>query len=217
MRLNKILLTSVLAILIVTFFSGCNLFENKSTSASKIVIGSITGKDLEGNENSSIIFSDVFISGGGSGSSEQDGSVENDPATITLANVLLDPFPDQDPTFYNAITVDQIKIEYSRPDGRNIEGVDVPLSFTQQIKSLLLPPELQQDTLEITYYPVSFTIVRHSAKLEPPLRDLREFGEEKILQLIAKITVYGTDGAGKAVEPAVGYVSVWCANFADPG
>ena len=80
---------------------------------------------------------------------------------------------------------------------------------------MLLPPELQQDTLEITYYPVAFTIVRHSAKLEPPLRDLKEWGEEKILQLIAKITVYGTDGAGKAVEPAVGYVTVWCANFAD--
>lgn len=214
MRLNKILLTFVLVILIVSFY-GCNIFENKSTSASKMVIGSITGNDLSGKEGSSIIFSDVFVSGDGSGSSEQDGTVFNDPATVTVANILLDPYPDQAPTFYNAITVDQIKVEYSRPDGRNIEGVDVPLSFTQEIKSLLLPPELATDTLNITYYPVSFTIVRHSAKLEPPLRDLKEWGEEKILQLIAKITIYGTDNAGKAVEPAVGYVTVWCANFAD--
>ena len=214
MRLNKVILTSLIVVFLLSLY-GCNLFENKSTSASKLIIGSITGNDLNGNPDSTIIFSDVFIAGGGSGSSEQDATVINDPASVELANVLLDPNSAQGTTFYNTITVDQIKVEYSRPDGKNVEGVDVPISFTQQIKSVIFPSESSEGKITLTYYPVAFTIIRHSAKLEPPLRDLKELGEEKILQLIAKITIYGTDGSGRAVEPVVGYVTVWCSNFSD--
>jgi hypothetical protein len=214
MRLNKVILTSLIVVFLLSLY-GCNLFENKSTSASKLLMGSITGNDLDGNSGSTVIFSDVFIAGGGSGSSEQDGTVVNDPASVELANVLLDPNSDQGISFYNTITVDQIKVEYSRSDGRNVEGVDVPISFTQQIKSVIFPSESSEGRVSLTYYPVVFTIIRHSAKLEPPLRDLKELGEEKVLKLDAKITVYGTDGSGRAVEPAVGHVSIWCSNFSD--
>jgi len=214
-KFREFILTSI-SIALILLLTGCNLFENKTTSASKMIIGEITGSDLEGKTGSYVIYSDVFVSGGGSGSSEQDGSVFDDVAEITIANVPIDPFRDQPTTSYNIISVEQIKVEYSRPDGRNIEGVDVPLTFTQQIKNMIINPSVSdQGVTAIEYTPTSFVIVTHNAKLEPPLRDLKELGEEKVLQLIAKVTVYGTDGGGRAVEPAVGYITVWCANFAD--
>jgi len=205
----------LIVFLVLIFVNGCNIFENESTSGSMMLIGSITGNDLDGTSGSFVIFSDVFILGGGSGSSEQDGTIVNDNAVISLACTTISPMPTQDPFFYNDIIVEQIKVEYSRPDGRNVEGVDVPLSFTQPLNFRLPSPDGDSNTVTVTFFEVPFIIIRHVAKLEPPLRDLREFGAEKVLQLIAKITVYGTDGAGHAVAPVSGTVSVWCANFAD--
>lgn len=190
---------------VLIFINGCNIFENESTSGSKLIIQSIEGTEGDGD----IIFSDVFIAGGGSGSSEQDGSIENDNAYVKVIAILLDPSctcPEES-SFYNDIIVNQIKVEYSRSDGRNVEGVDVPLSFTQ---TLHVRVAVQESVISIP-----FIIVRHVAKLEPPLRDLREYGQEKILQLNAKITVYGKDGGGHDVEPVSGMISVWCSDFPD--
>lgn len=193
----------LIVFMILIFTNGCNIFENESTSGSKLILLDITGTDEE-----DIIFSDVFIAGGGSGSSEQDGSIENDNALVTVTAALLDPYSTADYSYYSDVIVNQIKIEYSRPDGRNVEGVDIPLSFTQTVHVRIAAGSE-------TGSRIAFIIVRHSAKLEPPLRDLKEYGQEKILQLNAKITVYGTDGAGHDVEPVSGMISVWCSDFPD--
>ncbi|MEN8152457.1 MAG: hypothetical protein ABFR75_00415 [Acidobacteriota bacterium] len=205
----------IIIFVVLIFLNGCNIFENKSTSSSMMLIGSITGTDLQGNDGSTTIFSDVFISGGGSGSSEQDGTVINDNAVIEIGCTTIAPSSTQPTSYYNDIVIEQIKVEYSRPDGRNVEGVDVPLTFTQPVNFRLKAPEIDKNGVVIDYYNIPFIIVRHVAKMEPPLRDLKELGAEKVLQLIAKITVYGKDGGGRDVEPASGSVSVWCANFAD--
>jgi hypothetical protein len=199
----KSLLISITAIMMlvssVVYFTGCNKLENVTNSSSKLIVDLITGRDLLGNEESTTVFSDVITSS---------GSVFNDVGTATLSAVVLNP-TQASGTFYQDIIVDQIDIEYSRTDrtdGSNIEGVDVPFSFSQKVNARILVGA----SIEL-----GFVLVQHVAKRESPLVELILSGQEHVLKLEAKITFHGKDVAGNRVEPAVGYISVWCANFAD--
>jgi len=88
-----------------------------------------------------------------------------------------------------------------------VEGVDVPYRFTQPVNMMVAV-----DTTE----EIPFVVIRHVAKLEAPLLALREiFTQAHILQLVAKVTLHGRDVGGHRVAPVSGYMSVWCANFAD--
>lgn len=175
----------------------CNIFESDSTSASALIVISITGQDLLGNTDSPVIFSDV--------ASETDGII-NDNATATLNAQLINPDPNADVTYYHSILVDQIDVEYSRSDGLNQEGRDIPFAFSQKVN-------IQVDIDTTVELP--FVIVQHVAKLEPPLIDLASVGDEQVLKLEAKCTFHGKDLGGHRIQPVVGTVSVWCANFAD--
>lgn len=193
----KYLLLILFAVCIIFSFPGCNSLENSTTSASKLIVESITGKDLSGQEGSTTIFSDVITG----------GSVFNDNAVAGLTVVSLDPFaPAATVTYYQSILVDQIDVRYTRADGLNTPGVDVPYGFSQRANmvvgigdKVLLP----------------FVLIQHNAKLESPLIELINIGQEKILKLEAEITFHGKDLGGHRVEPVKGYVSVWCADFGD--
>ena len=177
--------------------TGCNAVENQSTSASMLQIVSLTGKDLEG-EDSNIAFSDVITL----------GSIINDNGVATLSAHPLDPLL-QDPSPYMEVMVDQIDVEFRRTDGRNVEGIDVPYRFTQPM-SMLVPFN--------TATQIPFILIRHVAKLEAPLLELREWvNQEKILQLVASVTIHGKDLGGHRVAPVIGNMSISCANFADTG
>ena len=191
-------ITFIIAFLVVVlFFSGCNAVENSSTSGSRLILNSILGQDLEGSP-SSTAFSDVLI----------EGSVVNDTGILYLSAELLDPI-NEDPTYYQDIIVDQVDVEYSRTDGQNVQGVDVPYSFSQNVGGTLISLLASGPT------EVPFILVNHNAKLEPPLVGLINIGQAKILKLEAKVTVHGKDLAGHRVEPVVGTISVWCANYGD--
>jgi len=180
--------------------ASCVAKEDDSTSASFLVINSLTGKDLSGGEGSTTVFSDVITN----------GSIINDNGVAAVTTLTYNPNPDSDAhdiTYYMNVIVDQIDVEFLRTDGRNVEGVDVPYRFTQPMNVLVPVDETVQ---------IPFVLIRHVAKLEPPLLALREEPNQgKVLQLVAKITVYGKDLAGHRVAPVSGYLSVWCANFAD--
>lgn len=175
-------------------FSGCSKIENLSNSGSFISVEDITGKDLDA-KASHTAFSDVITT----------GSVYNDNGIITLRASTLDQ--SATPTDYQDVIIDQIDIEYSRADGRNVQGQDIPYSFSQQMSVKLTVGKL---------VPVDFVLVTHNAKLEMPLVELTNYGAEHILKLEAKVTVHAKDVAGNRVAPAVANLSVWCANFADP-
>jgi hypothetical protein len=90
-----------------------------------------------------------------------------------------------------------------------VEGVDVPYRFTQPMNMLVT-------TLATVKIP--FVLIRHVAKMEAPLLALREVpSREFVLQLVAVVTIHGKDLGGNRVAPVTGYISVWCANFADAG
>lgn len=193
-------LLSVVIISLLTFviflIPGCNKVENITNSATKLIVEVITGTDLEGNEGSTIVYSDVITSS---------GSVFNDTAVATMRAEVLDPLQTST-TFYQEVIVDQIDISYSRTDGLNIEGRDVPYSFSQKVYisvSIGQPTEL------------GFVIITHNAKAESPLVELINLGQEGILKLEARITFHSKDLAGNRLEPVTGTVSIWCGNFAD--
>ncbi len=187
----------LLLIIAVLALASCMAKEEDSTSASFLVIKSLTGKDLTGNEDSTTVFSDVITN----------GSIFNDNAVALVSALTYNPSDDYDITYYMNVIVDQIDVEFMRTDGRNVQGVDVPYSFTQPV-NMIVPQGEDVD--------IPFVLIRHVAKLEAPLFALREVPNQgKVLQLVAKVTLHGKDLSGHRVAPVSGYLSVWCGNFAD--
>ena len=184
-------------IVLALTLTGCNKLEENTTAASYLLVTSITGTDLEGQEGSTTIFSDVI---------SESGAVYNDNAVAVLEGRVFDPF-DQNVTTYKDIIVHRVDIEYTRTDGLNTEGVDVPYGFSQAV-NLLVPVE--SGSVEL-----GFVIITHNAKLESPLVGLTNVGGEKILKLEAHCTFYGRTVSGHEIAPVTHTVSVWCANFAD--
>ncbi len=183
-------------IIVVLAMTACNSCTDAGTSASMLQVVSLTGNDLEGEAGSTTVFSDVIT----------EGSIINDNGVAAIQALPLDPMTDADQlTPYMDVTVDQIDVEFRRTDGRNVEGVDVPYRFTQPM-NMVVPIA---DTVEIP-----FVLIRHMAKEQSPLLRLRDNLE--VLHLVAVVTIHGKDLGGHRVTPVTGYVSVWCANFADP-
>lgn len=182
--------------LLALLVSGCNKLERDTTAASYLVVSSITGNDLDGQEGSTVIYSDVVTN----------DSVFNDVAVAVLEAHAFDPY-DENITAYKDIIVERVDIEFTRTDGLNTEGVDVPYAFSQEVNILVTAEGASSD--------LSFTIITHNAKLESPLVGLINLGAEKILKLEAHCTFYGRTVSGHDIAPVTHTVSVWCANFAD--
>lgn len=200
MKNKNILL--ILTIMIFLVFPSCNKLENETTSGSAILINSITGNDLDGSEGSTTIFIDVV-------QVNEDGTmtIYNDNGVAELSAVLLDPkVPSTEGSYYQNVIIDQIDIEYTRADGLNNEGEDVIFSFSQKVTHMVAIGETVS---------IPFVLVQHVAKLESPLVELVDLGQEKVLKLEAKITIHGKDVGGHRISPAVGGVSVWISNFGD--
>ena len=193
----KLLVLIIAALLL----GSCLAKEDDSTSASFLVINSLTGTDLQGNEGSTTAFCDVITSAGG---------VLNDNGVAAVTALTYNPTEDSDAhdiTYYMNVIVDQVDVEFLRTDGRNVEGVDVPYHFSQPMNMLVSVDETAE---------IPFVLIRHVAKMESPLVELQSVpSEEFVLQLVAKVTLHGKDLAGHRVAPVSGYMSVWCANFAD--
>ena len=110
------------------------------------------------------------------------------------------------PSPLNEITVTRYRVTFRRADGRSTPGVDVPYAFDGAV-TLTIPAEGAAS--------VTFALVRHQAKLEPPLSRLRRGGGANIISTIAEVTFYGRDQAGNEAAVA-GLLSVNFGDFADP-
>jgi len=109
------------------------------------------------------------------------------------------------PTATNAITVTRYHVDFKRSDGRNTQGVDVPYSFDGGATG----------TFDANGASLSFVLVRGQAKLEAPLKALRNNGGAIIISTVAEITFYGTDQNGNTVS-VMGTISVNFADWGDP-
>jgi hypothetical protein len=110
------------------------------------------------------------------------------------------------PNVNNQITVTRYRVTFTRSDGRNTPGVDVPHSFDGAVTA----------TIGASASDVAFVLVRAQAKEEPPLRALVGNGGAMVISTIAQVTLWGTDRTGNAVSVA-GQISVNFADWGDPG
>ena len=103
-----------------------------------------------------------------------------------------------------AVTITRYRVEFSRADGHNVPGVDVPYAFDSAVTFTVSPGASAK---------MGFELVRHVSKQEAPLLALKT--SHNIISTLATVTFYGTDQAGNVVN-AVGSIGISFGNFADP-
>ncbi len=105
----------------------------------------------------------------------------------------------------NDVTITRYRVNFRRSDGRNTPGVDVPYGFDGGV-SVTIPAGGSAS--------VTFELIRHQAKLEPPLRNLVGLGGLGFISTIAEVTFYGRDQNGNELT-ATASMDVQFGDFAD--
>lgn len=108
-------------------------------------------------------------------------------------------------TALNSVTVTRYRVTFRRSDGRNTPGVDIPYGFDGAVTVTI--PAGGSGT-------VAFDLIRHQAKLEPPLRNLVGFGGFGFISTVAEVTFYGRDQNGNELM-ATASMDVQFGDFAD--
>jgi hypothetical protein len=105
------------------------------------------------------------------------------------------------PSTNNQVTITRYHVNYTRADGRNTPGVDVPYPFDGAVTG----------TIPIgTALTLGFELVRIVAKQEPPLAALAS--TTNVLTIIAYVTFYGQDLVGNAIS-ATGTIQIDFGSF----
>ena len=193
-NMKKALRTAVILSAFLVLYS-CNPIEDESRSASMLFVDNILGTDADG-KSGNFLQSDVVLTA---------GSVKADSATATLRAETIDPDPLLGTSQYNDIVVTRYLVSYSRTDGKNVPGVDVPYPFEGSMSTIVKAGSTAL---------LSFVIVREVAKMEPPLVRLVDIGAEQVLTCTAKVEFYGHDTVNRTVK-ATGYLTIYFANYAD--
>ena len=176
----------------VALSASCGDFVRQGRSPVMLVVDSLVATDQDGNHT---LRSDVLTN----------GSILNDMATASLRIVLKDQGSlgvSAVPSDINRVIVNRYRVEYTRSDGHNVAGVDVPYSFDSTVTQ----------TITADGDDVTLEIVRHSAKAEAPLAALSP--SRNIISTIATVTFYGHDLAGNDIS-ASATMGIDFADFAD--
>ena len=184
--------------------------------------------DFTRNDQSDVILRITKITGSSGGTGSGSGITDvlnsdvspvfNDNATVEMAVIAKSPSTEQVLSSFNDVELTRYEVVYTRSDGRNVEGVDVPYRISGPVATLIAANGTGG---------TSIVVVRHQAKEEPPLRNLKgifvtsaqagvapQFGGAVILTVNAQITIYGTTTAGQTVS-ARGSLQINFADFAD--
>ena len=173
----------------------CNPVEDDSRSGTLLVVMNIQGQDANGG-TANFLQSDVVLT---------NGTVRSDSISATLRADTVDPDPVLGTSQYNDIVVTRYLVSFTRTDGKNVPGQDVPYPFEGSMSAVINAGSTAS---------VSLVLVREVAKLEAPLIELADLGAEVVLACTAKIEFYGHDLANRAVR-ATGYLTVYFANYVD--
>ena len=178
--------------------AGCGEFVRQDRSSVTLVIDALEGASGATSTQtfSGTLQSDVITRGG----------ILSDPGRVTMRVVMKDLDDAVSPT--NNVTINRYLITFTRADGRNTPGVDVPFPFDSAATFTVGSTATQR----------GFELIRHTAKLEQPLLGLRDQNNNvnwTIIATIAEVTFFGRDQAGREVK-ATGRMGVQFADFADP-
>ncbi len=194
-KIKIILLFILLGGMVLFYFTSCNAIENKTRSGSTLILDSL----LDSKGEKTVIDSDVCILD----EKTNTCSFQEDLATATVRNVPLNP--DADTSYYGDVIIKRYRVSFTRHDGKNKEGVDVPYTFVEDIN---VSVKINGTTK------FSFVIVPVRAKLEPPLIRLVGLSNESVIQTTAHVTFYAEDMAGHQME-LNGNIDVYFADWAD--
>jgi hypothetical protein len=181
------------AMAVIAAAASCGDLTRQGTASSYLIIAALEGSAGGDSTFSTAVNSDVLT----------EGSVINDVGQVRLRLAMKDAGSPTAPTSANFITIDQYHVAFTRTDGHNVQGVHVPYAFDGVVTGTV--------TGDTT---VSFTLVRHQAKQEAPLKALGG-ANQIVITTIAEVTFYGHDQTGRPVSVA-GKLTVSFANFADP-
>jgi hypothetical protein len=192
-NLKKLFLISLL-LTAAFLLNSCNPIEDDSKSSSMLIIESILGQDAEGTE-ANYLQSDVL----------KENTVFADVAVAHMRAATVDPAPLLGSSHYNDILITRYTVSYSRTDGKNTAGVDIPYPFEGSLSTLIKVGAVTS---------LNFVVVREASKLELPLINLADGGAEGVLTCTAKVDFYGHDMTNNNVK-ATGYLTIHFANYVD--
>ena len=132
------------------------------------------------------------------------GGILEDLGRATFRLVMKDPTITE-PSPVNFITLRGYRVTFSRTDGRNVQGVDVPFAFDGALSATVTGST-----------PVSLVLVRAQSKLESPLRSLVGGGGALAIATFADVLFYGADQAGHDVTVSA-RIGVTFADWGDEG
>lgn len=198
-HLRRVWLTSLL-LGITLAGTGCNDSANTNATSSLLTLISLVAEGPNG-EDGPVLASDVITI--------VDGvpTIIEDMGSATVRNTTINP--DQGgPSAWQDVVLNRYRITYTRADGRNQPGLDVPYAFEAAMTDTV------KINAELTF---GFILVRAIAKRERPLVELAEggIGEGTILTT-ATVEFWGNDLGGHPVY-LKGQIAVHFANWADEG
>lgn len=133
------------------------------------------------------------------------GTVTPNLVVVRINSALKNPTAPVPQPGWGSVRLTSYSIAYTRPDGLNEPGVDVPFPLVGGLTEVIAAPG---GTVN-----VSLPLVTRLAKVEPPLRSLWYGQGELEIVATAHISIQGEDFAGNAVR-ADGQVTVYFADYA---
>ncbi len=199
--------TVVLSLSAVAMILACTAETTKQDSTNTFVtVVSMQGlRGGVGGTTDDELNSDVCI-GGLTAFPTSGCGIQEDQATVAMQAQPKNGIPTLGPSYLNNIVFNRYRVTYTRADGRNVAGLDVPYPFDGVMQLLV--------TADATTSSASFVIVRIQAKLEPPLKNLAGFGGADIISALAQVDFYGTDNAGRSIM-TTGYLNIHFSDWAD--
>lgn len=198
----------IFAVLATAASSGCGDVATSSRAASILVIDSLTAASgATPGEYGGTLDSDVITNVTKPAPCSDTSPcpvVFPDLGKVSLSLTAKDQTSTTGPSDLNAVTITRYRVEFTRADGHNTPGIDVPYGFDSAM-TFTVPVGGSAS--------MGFELVRHISKQEAPLLALKT--SQNIISTVAKVTIYGTDQAGNVVN-AVGSIGIAFGNFADP-
>ncbi len=191
----------ILSLVSSLLFGGCTVTEteNDNTTNTFVTIVSVTSEsgDFIGLQTGTDLFSDVC----GADEENPPCTVFNDNAVVTFVARLKDLSVFGSPV--NDVVFERYRVTYTRADGRNVPGIDVPYPF-DGVSSF----RVASDGVEVTR---TFIVVRLQAKHESPLREI-SLNSSGILSVLTRMDFFGRDGAGRQIQVSA-FLNITFADF----
>ncbi len=193
---------TIVSLVSVLFVAGCSTTatEDDDTTSTFVTIVTFTGLASQNDGSLSAgpeIFSDVCLDPNGVGAC----IAQNDEGVVTMRAQAKDQTSLT--STVQEVVFDRYRVTYTRADGRNVPGVDVPFPF-DGVVNFRVP--LETDTT------ATILIVRHQAKLESPLRELQNNGGAAVISVIARVDFFGRDLAGRQLQ-VTGFINITFGDF----